>query len=303
MRSNSLGEIIRSLRKQAGLSQEELADGICSPVSISRIENGTQMPSGNVLDEILGRLGTGTYQLCNIYYKNEKQLAFEKEAESAAKLISGGNIDEAKKKLAALEHGAKDSSSNMQYFLLLDATVRLYDQAPPQEVLEMLNRALSLSKPEFDFSDFRNVLLSVREANIINVIVVALYKLDKTVEAIRLGEELLAALKKHKSVLREYLVIKINLAFNLAQFMEKEKRYKEALMYCDFAEELSINSTEQILLPEIEFAKAKACHCLGDDAKCIEILKAIVPYMELIHKSVFAKLVRDYAKNELDIAL
>ncbi len=102
MRSNSLGEIIRSLRKQAGLSQEELADGICSPVSISRIENGTQMPSGNVL--------------------------------------------------------------------------------------------------------------------------------DKTMEAIRMGEELLAALKKHKSVLREYLVIKINLAFNLAQFMEKEKRYKEALI-------------------------------------------------------------------------
>lgn len=31
-----LGDIIRSLRKQANLSQEELADGICSAVSISR---------------------------------------------------------------------------------------------------------------------------------------------------------------------------------------------------------------------------------------------------------------------------
>ncbi len=32
------GDIIRSLRKQAGLSQEDLADGICSAVSISCIE-------------------------------------------------------------------------------------------------------------------------------------------------------------------------------------------------------------------------------------------------------------------------
>ena len=46
MEKNTLGEIIHHLRKKAGLTQEALADGICSPVSISRIENGKQMPSG-----------------------------------------------------------------------------------------------------------------------------------------------------------------------------------------------------------------------------------------------------------------
>ena len=49
MQKNTLGEIIHHLRKKAGLTQEALADGICSPVSISRIENGKQMPSGKVL--------------------------------------------------------------------------------------------------------------------------------------------------------------------------------------------------------------------------------------------------------------
>ena len=50
MEKNTLGEIIHHLRKKAGLTQEALADGICSPVSISRIENGKQMPSGKVLE-------------------------------------------------------------------------------------------------------------------------------------------------------------------------------------------------------------------------------------------------------------
>ena len=53
MEKNTLGEIIHHLRKKAGLTQEALADGICSPVSISRIENGKQMPSGKVLEQLL----------------------------------------------------------------------------------------------------------------------------------------------------------------------------------------------------------------------------------------------------------
>lgn len=56
MEKNTLGEIIHHLRKKAGLTQEALADGICSPVSISRIENGKQMPSGKVLEQLLARL-------------------------------------------------------------------------------------------------------------------------------------------------------------------------------------------------------------------------------------------------------
>lgn len=303
MRNNSLGEIIRSLRKQAGLTQEELAGGICSPVSVSRIENGVQMPSSAILDALLGKLGTGTYQICDIYYKNEQQLAFEAEAELVTKAIAHGSILDAKERLASLAVRAKDSSTNMQQYLLLDASIRLYEQPSPGDTLAILKQALSLTKPAFDYSDFRNVLLSVREANILNVIVVALTRLDRTLDAIHLGEELMAALKKHKSELKEYQIIKINLAFNLAQCMEEEARYKEALMYGELAEELSIQSYEQFLLPEIEFIVAKAHHLLGDDAKCMDILKAIVPYMELIRKSDFAQLVRNYAKNEFGLTI
>ena len=77
MAKNTLGEIIYHLRKKAGLTQEALADGICSSVSVSRIENGNQMPSGKVLEQLLERLGTGAYQLCNVYYENECQAALQ----------------------------------------------------------------------------------------------------------------------------------------------------------------------------------------------------------------------------------
>lgn len=303
MQNNALGEILRSLRKQAGLSQEKLAEGICSSVSISRIENGLQMPSSTVLEGLLNKLGVGTYQICNIYYKNEKQRVFEEKAELVTRLISEGALSEAKEQLTLLADSAKESNTNEQFYLLLNASIQLYEQTDPADILATLKQALTLTKPEIDYFDLRNTLLSIREANILNVIVVALIKLDKTMEAIHLGEELMTALKKHESGLKEYQIIKINLAFNLAQCMEIEKRYKEALMYSELAEDFSINSAEQMLLPEIEFIKAKVYHLLGNDEECSRIIKAVVPYMELIKKTSFAELVKDYALKELQLVI
>lgn len=40
-----LGPIIRNRRNVLGLSQEDLADGICSVPTLSRIENGERMPT------------------------------------------------------------------------------------------------------------------------------------------------------------------------------------------------------------------------------------------------------------------
>ena len=65
----SLGEKIRQARREKGLTQEQLAEGICSPITVSRIENGHQMPSKAILDALLSRLHSSVYQLCNVYYQ------------------------------------------------------------------------------------------------------------------------------------------------------------------------------------------------------------------------------------------
>mgnify|MGYP001724095952 CR=1 FL=1 len=64
--NNSLGSTIRLLRRQRHLTQEQLAEGICSPITVSRIENGHQMPSKAILDALLSRLHSSVYQLCNV---------------------------------------------------------------------------------------------------------------------------------------------------------------------------------------------------------------------------------------------
>lgn len=52
----SCGEVIKRLRKSKGLTQEELAFGICSVSTLSKIENGRQTPHYSTFKALLRRV-------------------------------------------------------------------------------------------------------------------------------------------------------------------------------------------------------------------------------------------------------
>ncbi len=291
MSENALGNMIREMRRRANLTQEQLASGICSAVSISRIENGAQMPSGKVLNAILSRLGTSTYRICDVHYKSETQLEFEKAADTAAMHIKQGRYDEAERVLEGLREQAGENALNRQYFMLLEASLSVY-RGRPEEAIPQLEAAFRLTKPDVEPAAVRGVLLTYREANIISILSVANFNSGSELRAIELSKALVESLEAHDSALKFYNTIKINAAGNLSQLLEKQGWYNEALKYIEKAERFCILYEEHSLLPEILYFKAKALHNTGNDAECIRILKIILPYMELINKTEPAKLAR-----------
>lgn len=56
MREVIFGEEIRRVRLERGLTQERLSEGICSPSTLSRIENGSQVPSRRTFQLLMERL-------------------------------------------------------------------------------------------------------------------------------------------------------------------------------------------------------------------------------------------------------
>jgi transcriptional regulator with XRE-family HTH domain len=70
-----LGEYIKQRRLELGLTQEELCDGICEPMTISRVENGRQTPSRNRINAILQRLGLPDDRYFALLSKNEMEIA------------------------------------------------------------------------------------------------------------------------------------------------------------------------------------------------------------------------------------
>ncbi len=298
MGTNTLGEIIYNLRKKAGLTQEALADGICSPISISRIENGNQMPSSKVLEKILERLGTGTYQLCNIYYENEQQASFRRSLDAICAQVSSGDLDSARAALRALSGKEMDPDS-LQYAKMLFAAIRMKDGTADETIETELENALRLTKPNIDLHDCRGELFSPAEVNILVMLTSAKYSDGKVLEAIRLGEEVMFALDRNQSRLSEFQVLHINLAHNLSQYLVVENRYEEALLYARKAEELSIRGTEQFMLPEIEFGIAQILNNMGKTEESRARVETLIPYMRLIGKTQMADVAQEYLDTTL----
>ena len=295
MGTNTLGEIIYNLRKKAGLTQEALADGICSPISISRIENGKQMPSGKVLEQLLERLGTGVYQLCNVYYESEQQASLRRSLDEIEDQISSGDLTSARTALQELSAKKMDSAS-LQHIKMLFAAISMKDGTADESIEIELENALRLTRPGIDLNDCRGELFSPTEVNILVMLTNAKYSDGKVLEAIRLGEEVMFALDRNQSRLSEFNTFQINLAHNLSQYLLSEKRYDEALLYAKKAEELSIRGTEQFMLPEIEFTIAQILDNMGKSQESRARIEALIPYMRLIGKSQMADLAQEYVE-------
>ncbi len=271
------------------------------------------MPLGKVLEQLLTRLGTSTYQLCNIYYENECQSSLRQTLDEISEQVSAGAFVQAKNTLQQLStekmdianlqyakmiHVAMDIA-NLQYAKMIHVAINMHDDTADEQMEDELTNALHLTKPDIDFNDFRRELFSPTEANILVMLTAAKYMTGKNLEAIRIGEETLFALEHSHSRLSDYKVLQINLAHNLSQILQDEGRYQEALLYAKRAENLSISGTEQFLLPEIEFSIAQILNHMGKKQESRMRIQSLIPYMRLIGKKEIADLAREYLAENL----
>ena len=309
MQKNSLGDTLRQLRRQKGLSQEELAEGICSTVSISRIENGNQIPSQPVLEALLEKLGTGLYQICNVYYRSEKQQDFEERAQVIVNLGDEENMDQAWQELAQLQKDCPDDTRSRQLCWMVEATLRLQchdtdpENYPLEGTMELAQKALALTRPNFDYESFSSTVLTIFEVDLLHIMVAILAGMDRNMDALRLGERLYASLKKHKSDVVSYERAKINVVRNLGAILAKMKMYQDALQYIDEAEALSLKNNEHSLLVMIELTRAEIDYLADRKEECADILKTLAAYTALTKQKTYLLSIQRFAHDNLGLDL
>lgn len=99
--SATLGQRLRALRKEQGLSQSDLAGDLVSPSYVSLIESGQRSPERDVLEGLARRLG------CSVLFL-ESGIAPEEITEQRLKLqfaeiaLASGSAEEARSQFAAL---------------------------------------------------------------------------------------------------------------------------------------------------------------------------------------------------------
>ena len=69
-----VGDFLRETRLRRGYTQEEVSYGICTPASLSRIENGAQKPGRLILEKLFERLGTENNLFNSFVSREEMEL-------------------------------------------------------------------------------------------------------------------------------------------------------------------------------------------------------------------------------------
>ncbi len=229
----TIGEIIKRERKAQRISQEKLAEGICTPSWLSKIETGACIPTIATFELLMQRLGKATSQY--ICYKSDLEIQIEQFKFNVRRNYALNLFEEATKEFNKFKALMRpdyqlDLQFELLYSLLLEINKGMGDAAI---CLEQLYTAIHYSIEDFDINELGTYLLTQEEVVIINNIAIQLRRLDKKIEATDMLLKLKDYLedKKYEDVdkIRIYPVV----LANLSKWQGIDKDFIDCLKTCE----------------------------------------------------------------------
>lgn len=274
MKKYFIGELIKKRRQELKLTQEQLCEGICEPITISRLENGRQTPSMNKLRVLLQRLDLPEDKYYALLNKNEMQVS-----DLQTEIVSCNVLKDSERglpKIDELEEIADPDDPLIRQFILRSKVLlgkRENEQIIPytyEEKLDMLFEAIRLTAPNFDIDAIYEGLYSIDEVKVINQIATVYSDLKQHKKAIDIYYQLLKYIKKHfQNILQSGGLLSL-VAFNYARELDLVGRYTDAIEIAETGWKACTQYGQyRYLAPTIAII-AECNHFFGDDSKSKE---------------------------------
>ena len=276
MKVKYLGEVVRQRRKMLGVPQEQVCEGLCTPMTLSRFESGRQTPSRDCVEAILQRLGLPGDRYYAQLTKAETQLSrLKKEVRAGSGQFErtfGDSRQQARmstlEKLRDLERCVKkDDRINRQFILGTRVTLEVY---PPQQQLEMLMEAIRLTAPRFDPDELGKCLYCKDEVILINQIAIRYALCGQCGKAIDIYRQLLKLVQK-KIPDQNHLTL---IAYNYALHLASEKRWEEALEISELGRQACITWGNYCMLPGFLHIEAECYYFMEKLSRSLELYQA-----------------------------
>ena len=224
------GIIIKQRREELGYTQEDLAEGICSVVSLSRIENGERMPTKNHIEMLLQRLGLSDAILYN--YIDENTFYLHELKLRIRHFVIFKKFEDAQELLTEYENKADMDSPLEQQFVLLFSTIAATTAYSNEERLRNFEEAIRLTCPKYT-GGYLPQILSYEEITILNNIAGCYQSMQNYSKAI----EILSHIKRYyesgivntEEVLRTQTMI----LYNLSKCLGLAGEYSDCIAVCD----------------------------------------------------------------------
>jgi transcriptional regulator with XRE-family HTH domain len=306
-----IGNLIRRLRKQKRLTQEELAYPVIDRATLSKIENGKAMPNKQTIEVLLEKLGCYPSDFTNLYIDTETS-----ETQRIVDELDGYFVwvmsDENNPAIAVIDGLIEKLETdgnymrnivNAQYVLLAKGFNALNRKENRQDIREMMLRAIKMTIPEYNENYIKDYYLSRQDRRILNIMAV-LYRDEGNLDnAINIWSHLKINFENHcidkNQMGRNYP----NTILNLADCLYRAKRFAESIEICGAGEKVCKDTGFLRHLPLIIAVKAMCLCESGNKKDGGKLLRQVYHTCELFGIKDASDIVKRYLERELGLAV
>ena len=307
METVSIGEIIRRRREDWGVSQELACEGLCTSMSLSRLENGQQTPSRDCVVTMLQRLGLPDDSYYAQLTKEElRQITLRKEILSCSSMYvrtTGAERErfrtDAMKKIKELECIAKKDDVVSRQFLAARKIdwIEKDGEHSSNEIMDMLLSAIRLTVPKFDLDEINRCLYSENEISLIIDIAIQYSRSGQRRKAEDILRQLIKMLqKRYPNHIRLPLA-----AYNYAIYLCLERRYEESLEMVELGRTTAIKQKHYLSLPGFLHIEAECRYFTGETEMSKKLYRSAYHIYKAIDDLGNLEILAQEAKERLNL--
>lgn len=266
--------LIKQLRTNNGLTQEQLCEGICTKDALSRIERGLRRPDWFTFEKLMQRLGEDP----NKYYTDiatKKDMQIIDTKINLKNLLRDKKDDEARTLIAELENTEDFKEGKNLQFLLKVKSALAFRQKDYESMYNYAVEAIKITKPDFEEEKIDTYILFYDEIILINQISTALFFISSVEKATDTLLKLKASMDKCYADDDEKVKTYITILYNITKNLGLLKRYEESLEICDIGIVLCQKYQNAFLHPMLLFNKAYCLLYSGKKEEGINILQKV----------------------------
>ena len=308
MRELSLGEYIKQERIRQGITQEQLCEGICEPITISRMENGKQIPSYTRICTFLQRLGLPDDQYFALLNQNELEIKTLQD-EIRADIIRFGRAKPENRpaiRASGIQKLEKLECTNeriiQQYILAMRGSFGTPQGAySPKERLELLLETLHITVPNCNLEEIGLGLYSLDETSLISQIANVYADMGQLNKSIDIYRQLLKYIHKHYSKISRYAGKVALVSHNYTQVLLISGRYKDAFEIAELGRNICVKYNHYQFLPGILDLIGEYHYYKGSLEKCKEYYRDAYCLYKVIGNDRDRLLLEKMAKEQLNM--
>lgn len=302
MSVRNAGTAIKEARLKAGLSQKKLSEGICSALSLSRIENGTAGVSPSTFQALMAHAGAP----CEAFPIFASRTDFDcfYSLKRVRFYLDSWQLQEAYDELDKIEQ--KNFAENKFYYqewLLLHCKLQFRSGcADHREIYDTLLDTLHISRPEMDFSDFRSLLLSLNEIELLIAFAQEALYLDKLEVCLNICMQISSYLENSQITFLEKDRLLAENAIVYAKYLVATKEYDVAFQIADkFRHKMVVNS-DDAPLHELTFLTGLGYYYKNDSDNALIYFKTAFFSAHSLG-SCYATVIHNYLTYQFHIVL